>query len=111
MPITTPIPDPNTNYKTISPSRLAPSQPPSAIVTYANIQQHDPQTIQAQPQSQPQLQPQPIVTPRIETDRRNTQSNNMHTSDVKIVYQRGSFSPNDGNSNKVSRQETLSPRQ
>lgn len=82
------------NQKPLSPSRLVPSPPP------ANIIQGYPNNPPSTPRNNiPNKSPHPPIMQPLYNRNPNLQipgspSLNMHTSDVKIVYQRGSFSPN-----------------
>lgn len=85
------------NKKPISPSRLVPSQPPANILNpYLNSQAQSPRNT---PIKAPNIVIQPPSNNKtIDQQTNGARSLNMHTSDVKIIYQRGSYSPNSQNS-------------
>ena len=89
------------NKKPLSPSRLVPSPPPANIIH--NYTNNPPSTPRNNiPNKSSNI---PIIQPTNNNRNPNLQipgspSLNMHTSDVKIVYQRGSFSPNSPNSSE-----------
>ena len=89
------------NKKPLSPSRLVPSPPPANIIH--NYTNNPPSTPRNNiPNKSPNI---PIIQPTNNNRNPNLQitgspSLNMHTSDVKIVYQRGSFYPNSPHSSE-----------